>query len=93
MMYNIYTPLIKETALMGTATLNKIGSLRDKKGLRGREIGPTDGKSAFERVAHRLRLEGHDATFVEENDDDLDISKYLSEESMKYLALKKLNNT
>jgi hypothetical protein len=48
-------------------------------------------ESVLEGVVRRLRLKGHDAEYVIEDDGDLDISKYLGEESLRYLDAMELD--
>jgi hypothetical protein len=46
---------------------------------------PSKSDNVFVRLAHRWRQKGYDAEVVYENDDDLDIGKYLGEDFMRYL--------
>jgi hypothetical protein len=70
---------------MGTAVLaEEPGVLLDREIWSGKEDAPKH-ENVFERVAHRLRLDGHDAEVVYEDDEGFDFAKYLGEDAVKYL--------
>jgi len=45
--------------------------------------------SVMEQVAYDLRLDGQEVWVVDESDDELDINRYLSADTRKYLAAKR----
>jgi len=45
--------------------------------------------SVMEQVAYDLKLEGQEVWVVDESDDELDINRYLSADTRKYLAAKR----
>jgi hypothetical protein len=77
------------TAVMEPEVSNEIDILGNGVILENEE-NISENESMFERLARQLRLEGHDVVLVEEDDDDLDIDKYLSEKTRKYLELMEL---
>jgi len=72
---------------MATAVLDRPGiSLSKEEYLLGKEKKlPKTEKNIFEKLAKHYQSLGYNAVAVYENPDDLDLSKYLSEETLKYL--------
>jgi len=70
---------------MATAVLGKTGVLPGKESIYGEGETQPETMSVLERIVHKYRAMGYDAEYVIEDGDDLDFSKYLSEDMMKKL--------
>jgi hypothetical protein len=80
---------------MGTAVMELAVSSEMLDGeavLIGKEESFKQG-NVWDELAHRLRLAGHDAEAVCEGGEELDLSRYLSEDTLKYLDSIKLDDS
>jgi hypothetical protein len=70
---------------MGTAVLDETSALLDKNAVLIRTETLFSKKNVWDELAHRLQLAGHDAEAVCEGVDELDLSRYLDNDTLKYI--------
>jgi len=70
---------------MATAVLDETDVLLSNKAILGEKKDSPETENVFEWIANRYRSLGYNAEFIDEDPDELDFSKYLSKESLKWL--------